>query len=173
MRTLVTAVAVSLVVPLFCLAGESVGRLTATKGARLDGIYLPTAGIPSWPVHPGSVIKTGDYPAIIMLNGGGRFEVAPNSTALVERPSVTGSIVRMLETSAVPNGSEPTMMAAASAAPAQVRTSAATAPPVAELIPISIVDKNPKAPLGPPPAGPPCSGFPPILVTLGLVRCTP
>ncbi|MBI1353833.1 MAG: hypothetical protein GC160_05765 [Acidobacteria bacterium] len=148
--------------------------MAATKGAKLDGISIPTAGVPAWPVRPGSVITTGDYAAVLLMDDGSRYDVAPNSTAVVEKSGATAAIVRVLDPAAVTGASsEPSLMAAASAAPAQVRTTAAATPQAEQLTPISVVDKNPVPVVGPPPAGPPCSGFPPVLVSLGLVRCTP
>lgn len=169
MRKLIAIVLFALSIPLLCGAEESVGRLTAREGVKLDGIAMPTAGIPSWPLHEGSVIETGAYPAFVML-GGDRIEVAAHSTAIVESGSSASPVLRFVDQT---GADSPVVMAAA--APAQVRTSTTSAPPpVSQLVEISIVDDDGKGDLGDPPAGgPPCSDFPPILVNMGLVRCTP
>ena len=171
MRILLLAVTAALALPFICLAEPSVGKLTATKGAKLDGVHLPTAGIPSWPVHNGSVIQTGPSPAVVMLNGGTRFEVPANSTAFVERVGSSAPAVRIADSFS--NSGAPPVQTALAAAPAQTRLATAAAPPVAQLIEISIVDTDDKGDLGAPPAAPPCSGFHPVLVSLNLVRCTP
>ncbi len=170
MRKLIAIALFALTIPLLCAAEESVGRLTAREGVKLDGIAMPTAGIPSWPLHEGSVIQTGAYPAFVMLGGGNRIEVPAHSTAIVDSGMSASPVLRYVEQA---GGDSPAVMAAA--APAQVRTaSTSAAPAVAQLVEISIVDDDDKGDLGDPPAGgPPCADFPPILVTLGLVRCTP
>lgn len=168
MRILMLTVLGAVLSPFVCLAADSVGRLTASDGVRLDGVYMPSAGVPSWPVHEGSVIQTGAYRAIVLLGGGGRLDVAPNSTAIVET-SAMGPTLRVLESA---SSSAATTQLASSSSPAQVRTQSSV-PTVAATPEISVVDDDNKGELGDPPAGPPCSGFPPILVTLGLVNCTP
>lgn len=170
MRTLLAILALSSLLPLVGFAEDTVGRLTARDGVRLDGVYLASAGIPSWPVHEGSLIQTGSFPAIVMMGNGQRFNVAANSTAIVESSSAGIPAVKLVGPSGETSAQTP--LAAASAA-GQVRTSAST-PQVAVVPEITLVDDDGKGDLGDPAAGgPPCSDFPPILVTLGLVRCTP
>ena len=169
MRTLVLSIAVMITAPALISAEETVGRLTAQEGVRLDGVILPSAAIPYWPLHAGSVVETGAHPAIIMLGGGKRYEVEPHSRVRVDGSMPSGASIALIETSErLAAGSTPS-----SAVMAQVRTAPSAAPAVSQLIEISVVDNDNKGDLGAPPAGPPCAGFPPILVSLGLVRCTP
>jgi len=98
------------------LAAEngSVGKLTAREGVRLDGVTLPAEGIPSWPVSIGSTVETGQYPAVILINGQ-RHVVAPSSTAVVEADDAGEPTVRLLGEplgSAV-SGSDVSVLAAA------------------------------------------------------------
>jgi|GEM_PF-3808373 len=218
MRKLMAIALLALSMPLLCAAEESVGRLSARGGVKLDGIAVPTAGIPSWPLHQGSVIETDAYPASVMLGGGKRMEVPAHSTAIVEagpsgapmlryrpgrvlrRPLRLANRLQLAQNSAVPSTAPSTVPNVApstvpsvapstvpSVAPSTVPSVApsvvpsvapsvvpSVAPAVPPMVEISVVGNDPKDELGDPPAGgPPCSSFPPILVNLGLVRCTP
>ena len=68
------------------------GAVAARGPVTLNGVELPTAGIPSWPIASGDVLATGTAPAWILLSDRSRIAVAGNSRIHFED---TGEAIRV------------------------------------------------------------------------------
>ena len=78
--------------PLLLAAKPRLGTVAARGPVTLNGVTLPTAGIPAWPIASGDVVATRGVPAWILLNDRSRIAVDSNSRVSFED---TGDGVRV------------------------------------------------------------------------------
>jgi hypothetical protein len=70
-------------------AKTPIATVTAAKSVTVNGIAVPTQGVPGLPVVSGDVITTGDEPAIVKLADGSTFMLDKNSSVKVQQCGAT------------------------------------------------------------------------------------
>ena len=74
------------------LAQRPVATASSGEGFEVNGVRVPVAGLPSWPVMAGDTISTGKAPAVISFGDQGRVVLSENSKLQIQsepdRPSV-------------------------------------------------------------------------------------
>ena len=66
------------------VAAQPVGKLSATEGVSVSGTAISFRGIPTWPVVAGVEIRTSSAMAMLILNDGSLFRIAPASAVRIE-----------------------------------------------------------------------------------------
>jgi hypothetical protein len=66
------------------MAASPVGKLSASNGVKISGSDVSFRGIPSWPIMAGDRIQTTSMMAVLVLNDGSQFRIAPNSSVQIE-----------------------------------------------------------------------------------------
>lgn len=61
------------------LAQKPVATISSGENFEVNGVRVPVAGMPSWPVMAGDTISTGNAPAVISFGGRGRAVLSQNS----------------------------------------------------------------------------------------------
>lgn len=78
------------------LAQTPVGTASSGEVFEVDGIKVPIAGLPSWPLLAGDVISTGKGPAILSFGDLGRVVLDKNSRVRIQ-PGPGPLAVRLLQ----------------------------------------------------------------------------
>jgi hypothetical protein len=79
MRTLFTLPLVTAALVLCTWATTPLARVSSTQPFERNGATVPVAGVASWPLFAGDVIVTHSAPATIVVRGGNRIVLDPNS----------------------------------------------------------------------------------------------
>src|SRR5947207_680372 len=61
------------------MAQTPIATVSSGESFEVDGVKVPVAGLPSWPLMAGDVISTGEAPAVISLGDQGRVVLNKNS----------------------------------------------------------------------------------------------
>src|SRR5947209_4615946 len=61
------------------LAQTPIATVSSGESFEVDGVKVPVAGLPSWPLMAGDVISTGEGPAVISLGDQGSLVLSKNS----------------------------------------------------------------------------------------------
>ena len=79
------------------LAQTPIATVSSGESFEVDGVKVPVAGLPSWPLMAGDVISTGEGPAVISLGDQGRLVLSKNSKLQLQsgpgQPSVRNGIL--------------------------------------------------------------------------------
>jgi len=80
---------VALVIPV-AAAAQQFATVSGSAGLTVNGVSVPTAGIPRWPVSAGDEIATGTDSASILFQDGSRITLGRNTRARLSTHSPVG-----------------------------------------------------------------------------------
>jgi len=71
-------------VAMVAFAATPVGTITTTSDFQLRGVFVHSAGVPSWPVTAGDSVTMGSAPATIHFKDGSMVNLAPYAQVKIE-----------------------------------------------------------------------------------------